>query len=93
MEEEKRTNVTERLIVGTVLAIAGLLGLSSGIGSGYGFGPVGGFMMGPGMMGGYGFSRGYGYGLSILPFFVTLVFLGVTIFGLYIVYAALKRPQ
>lgn len=93
MTEENKTNITERLIVGAVLTIIGLLGLSSGMGfgyAGYGFGSMGG-MMGPGMMGSGGMMGGYGYGSSIVPFFVLLVFLAVTLFGLYIIYDALKR--
>jgi len=79
MPEKKRKGVgkSERLFTGLALTIIGLLGL------GYG-GPSG--MIG--MMGGM---MGYWYGYPPLFLVILLVFLGVTIFGLYIIYDSLKE--
>ncbi len=70
----------DKLIAGIILMVIGLLGLSSG--GGYG-------MMGAGMMGGYG---GYGMmgGFGLLPLLLSAVFLGITLFGVYLIYEAVK---
>lgn len=77
-EKKKGAGKSERLFTGLALTIIGLLGL--------GYGGMGG-MMG-GMMG-YGY--GYGCGYSPLFLLIPLVFLGITIFGLYIIYDSLKE--
>lgn len=70
----------DRLFTGVVLVITGLLGLSSGAGM---YGTMGG-MMGGGMM-------GQGYAYSPVSLLITLVFLGVTALGVYLVYDAVKK--
>jgi len=74
--ERKGVGKSEKLFAGIVLTIIGLLGL------GYG-----GMWMG-GMMGMMGYGYGYYYPISII---VTLVFLGVTLFGLYLVYDSVRE--
>jgi len=78
--EKKGVGKSEKLFAGIVLTIIGLLGL------GYGGMWMGGMM---GMMGyGYGYGYGYYYPISII---VTLVSLGVTLFGLYLVYDSVRE--
>ncbi|NOZ59744.1 MAG: hypothetical protein GXO66_09270 [Euryarchaeota archaeon] len=67
----------DRLVAGIVLTVIGVLGLSSG-GMGYG-GMMGGMPMG-----------GYGMGFGFFPLLISAVFLGITLFGVYLIYEAVK---
>ncbi len=78
MGEEKRgVTASERLFAGVVLVVIGLLGLGGG-------------MMGGGMMGhmwGYGYSPGF----PEISYLILFLFLGITVFGLYIIYTAVRE--
>jgi hypothetical protein len=78
--EKKGVSKSEKLFAGIVLTIIGLLGL------GYGGVGMGGMMY---MMGryGYGYYPSYYYPISII---VTLVSLGVILFGLYLIYDSVR---
>jgi len=87
-QESSRAGATERLLAGLFLTIVGLLGFGGGFGM-MGFGAVGHHY---GMMGGWG----YGYSpyfrdFSIFFGLVSLVFLGVALFGLYLIYDAVRQ--
>jgi len=81
VKKEGRAGSTERLLAGVFLTIVGLIGFAGGFG-----------MMGPGMMGGYGcrYPPFFG-GFNILFSLVSLVFLGVALLGLYLIYDAVRR--
>ena len=90
-QESKRAGSTERLFAGVLLTIVGLLGFG-----GFGMMGFGGF----GMMGFGGSGHHYGMMGGYLPFFsgfsilfslVSLVFLGVALFGLYLIYDAVRK--
>jgi len=86
--ENRRASSTERLLAGVFLTIVGLLGFGGGVG----MMGLGGFGHGYGMMGGYG--CGYSpffSGFNILFSLVSLVFLGVALFGIYLIYDAVRK--
>jgi len=87
-QESRRVSSTERLFAGVFLTIVGLLGF----GGGFGMMGLGGFGHGYGMMGGWGcrYSPFFG-GFNILFTLVGLVFLGVALFGLYLIYDAVRK--
>jgi len=87
-QENRRASSTERLFAGVFLTIVGLLGF----GGGFGMMGLGGFGHGYRMMGGYGcgYSPFFG-GFNILFILVSLVFLGVALFGLYLIYDAVRK--
>jgi hypothetical protein len=77
--EKKGVSKSEKLFAGIVLTLIGLLGL------GYGGVGMGSMMY---MMGyGYGYPSYY-YPTSII---VTLVSLGITLFGLYLIYDSIRE--
>jgi len=87
-QESKRAGSTERLFAGVLLTIVGLLGF----GGGFGMMSLGGFGHVYRMMGGYGcgyspFFSGFNIFFSLFSF----VFLGVALFGLYLVYDAVRK--
>ncbi|WP_457555556.1 hypothetical protein [Candidatus Pyrohabitans sp.] len=69
----------DRLVAGIILTVIGVLGLSSG---GMGYAGMGGMMGGYGMMGYPGF--------GFFPLLLSAVFLGITLFGVYLIYEAVK---
>jgi len=87
-QESRRTGSTERLFAGVILTIVGLLGF----GGGFGMMGLGGFGHGYRMMGswGCGYSPFFG-GFNMLFSLVGLVFLGVALFGLYLIYDAVRK--
>ena len=75
-QESGRAGATERLFAGVFLTIVGLLGFGGGFG----------------MMGGWG--CGYSpffSGFNILFSLVSLVFLGIALFGIYLIYDAVRK--
>jgi len=87
-QQSGRASSAERLFAGVFLTIVGLLGF----GGGFGMMGLGGFGHGHGMMGGWG--CGYSpffSGFNILFSLVSLVFLGVALFGLYLIYDAVRK--
>jgi len=87
-QERIRAGATERLLVGVFLAIVGLIGFVGG----FGMMGLGGFRHGYEMMGGYGcgYSPFFG-GFNILFSLVSVVFLGVALFGIYLIYDAVRK--
>ena len=83
MGEKREVGKSERLFVGLILTIAGLLGLGYGT---MGYGMMGGMMGYRGMM-------GYGYGYSVTSIIITAIFIGVTLFGLYIIYDSVRGGE
>jgi hypothetical protein len=87
-QESRRAGSTERLFAGVFLTIVGLLGF----GGGFGTMELGGFGHGYRMMCGWG--CGYSpffSGFNILFSLVGLVFLGVALFGVYLIYDAVRK--
>ncbi len=72
----KDTEPGGRMVAGVVFTVIGLLGASASTFVGY-------QMLGAGMM-------QAGHGFSALYYFLTVVFIGITLFGLYVVYSAVK---
>jgi len=89
VKKEGRAGSTERLLAGVFLTIVGLIGFAGGFGM-MGFRGFG--MMGPGMMGGYGcgYPPFFG-GFNVFFGLVSLVFLGVALLGIYLIYDAVRR--
>ena len=87
-QERSRAGAMERLLAGIFLTIVGLLGF----GGGFGMMGLGGFRHSYGMMGGYGcsYSPFYG-GFNVFFILVSLLFLGVALFGLYLIYDAVRK--
>ena len=89
-QESGRAGATERLFAGVFLTIVGLLGF----GGGFGMMGLGGFRHGYGMMGGWGcgYSPFFG-GFNIFFSLVSLVFLGIALFGIYLIYDAVRKRE
>jgi len=79
--ENKGVSKSEKMFAGIVLTIIGLFGFGFG-----GFG-LGGMMYMMGYRFGYGYPN-YFYTISII---VTFVSLGITLFGLYLIYDSIRE--